>query len=509
MDFIMPVGMSRFFLFDGEKVSELVDNFSEEKLKKAIKTLLGIDVVEQLDEDLKTIINKNEVTKDIETNDNEVKKLQDQKTKLQFEINATQHILSTTKLKLNKKIKKLENHETLFLSNGGAMIGKQETAMQRRTTTEKKLKIVQSEIYEKLSGTAPFALILPLLENANKTAQIERDCEILGYEINGVEQLFKGQKVSSLLQKRFEAMKDNRNNLLQTVNLNTLSLSPAGRDRLVQLCNGFPQEELRSINNLIVKKNELQKRLQNSDDYLSVEVDQNKLNKIIEEMKNLNREITKHQLQLEQFEQDVVSKTQMLMTIDSMLDKLTAQLLSQYEANDNSIRLVKYALMAKAVLGQYGKKIQQIKVDSLSAKVTEKFRAIIGKQKLIHKIVFNSHDLSMELYDNKGNLFNRKQLSAGEQQLLATSIVWGIVECTGQEFPMIIDTPLARLDSTHREQFVDNYIPNAGKQIIIFSTDAEIVNGLEKRINKYVAKKYYLHYDEVTEATLVKEGYFA
>jgi DNA sulfur modification protein DndD len=48
MDYLMPNGLSRFFLFDGEKVSELVDDFSEDKLKQAVKTLLGIDVIEQL-----------------------------------------------------------------------------------------------------------------------------------------------------------------------------------------------------------------------------------------------------------------------------------------------------------------------------------------------------------------------------------------------------------------------------------------------------------------------------
>ena len=141
--------------------------------------------------------------------------------------------------------------------------------------------------------------------------------------------------------------------------------------------------------------------------------------------------------------------------------------------------------------------------------MTEKFRAIIGKRKLIQRIAFNPENLSMESFDENGNPFNRKQLSAGEQQLLSTAIVWGIVECTGQEFPMIIDTPLARLDSAHREQFVDNYIPNAGKQVIIFSTDAEITNGLEERMERFVAKKYLLHYDEATKSTLVKEGYFA
>ncbi len=350
---------------------------------------------------------------------------------------------------------------------------------------------------------------MPLLERASDTAKVERDCEILSHEINGVEQLFKGLEVPNELKKRFSEMKANRQRLLQNVNDNLLSLSPSGTDLLLRLCGSFPTDELDSLKKLLAQKNELQEQLQDSDDYLAVEVDQKKLNKLVEEMKTLNRDITKCQLQIEQLESDVASKTQTLTTVNLALDRLTAQLLLQYESNDNSVRLVKYSIMAKGVLGQYRQRIQRMKTDALSDKVTEKFRAIIGKRKLIQRIAFNSENLSMELFDENGNQFNRKQLSAGEQQLLSTAIVWGIVECTEQEFPMIIDTPLARLDSTHREQFVDNYIPNAGKQVIIFSTDAEITNGLEERIERFVAKKYLLHYDEASKSTLVKEGYFA
>ena len=246
MDFLMPIGMSRFFLFDGEKVSKLVDDFSEEKLKQAIKTLLGIDVIEQLDEDLKTIIGKNKIAKDIESNDNEVKMLQVQKNSLQSELNSAQCTISTLRLEIEQKTKRLEKCETLFSSSGGAMFEKQETTMQKRTSIEKKLRAVQSEIYEKLAGSAPLLLVLPLLERASETAKVERDCEILSHEINGVEQLFAGLEIPQSLQVRFEEMKANRQRLLQTVNENSLSLSPAGEDLLLRLCGTFPTDEKRA-----------------------------------------------------------------------------------------------------------------------------------------------------------------------------------------------------------------------------------------------------------------------
>jgi hypothetical protein len=33
---------------------------------------------------------------------------------------------------------------------------------------------------------------------------------------------------------------------------------------------------------------------------------------------------------------------------------------------------------------------------------------------------------------------------------------------------------MARLDATHRQHLVERYVPNAGHQVVIFSTDTEV-----------------------------------
>ncbi|MCL2249228.1 MAG: DNA sulfur modification protein DndD [Oscillospiraceae bacterium] len=508
MENLMPIGISRFFLFDGEKVAELVADSTEEKLTQAIKVLLGVNVVEQLEEDLTLIINKNKITKEIEANDAEVKHLQGQKDSLQAELNIIQHKTALLRNENEKKEKRLQTCETRFLSSGGAIFGKQETTLQKRINVEKELRVVQSDLHEKLSGAAPLLMVMDLLNCANDTAMLERDCEILNHEIEGVEHVIEGIDVPELLLHRFERMKESRQTLLNEITDNTLSISPAGRERLMQLCSSLSMNEFRNIESVIARKNELHEQLQESDNYLSVEIDEKKLKKLITEMKSLNRDMAKNQIQIELYEKDIASKEQALNNTILSLDRLTTDRLAQYAINDSSARLAKYSLMAKCILEQYSQKLQQMKTEKLSKKVTEKFHAIVGKRKLIGNILFNPNTLSMELYDDSGKPFSRNQLSAGEQQLLSTAIVWGIVEYTDLEFPMIIDTPLARLDSMHRELFAENYVPNAGKQVIIFSTDAEIVNGLEERLDRFIAAKYLLHYDETTKSTSIKEGYF-
>jgi DNA sulfur modification protein DndD len=72
----------------------------------------------------------------------------------------------------------------------------------------------------------------------------------------------------------------------------------------------------------------------------------------------------------------------------------------------------------------------------------------------------------------------------------------------------IIDTPLGRLDSKHRKFFVENYFPNAGHQVILLSTDEEIVGGYYNSLKNSIAQEYLVEYDEVAQSSVVSNGYF-
>ena len=100
------------------------------------------------------------------------------------------------------------------------------------------------------------------------------------------------------------------------------------------------------------------------------------------------------------------------------------------------------------------------------------------------------------------------RLSAGERQLLAISLLWGLARASGRPLPTIIDTPLGRLDSSHRRHMIDRYFPVASHQVILLSTDEEIdIESLE-RLLPYVGRRYYLQFDETSRSTMITEGYF-
>ena len=74
--------------------------------------------------------------------------------------------------------------------------------------------------------------------------------------------------------------------------------------------------------------------------------------------------------------------------------------------------------------------------------------------------------------------------------------------------PAIIDTPMGRLDSEHRNQLVERYFPHASHQVILLSTDTEIEVKYFEQLKPCVARAYHLNYDEAGRMTKVEEGYF-
>ena len=76
------------------------------------------------------------------------------------------------------------------------------------------------------------------------------------------------------------------------------------------------------------------------------------------------------------------------------------------------------------------------------------------------------------------------------------------------KLPIIIDTPLSRLDSKHRDNIVSSYFPNAGDQVVILSTDTEIDSDYYIKLKPYLSGAGRLVFDQNQESTLFQEGFF-
>lgn len=155
-----------------------------------------------------------------------------------------------------------------------------------------------------------------------------------------------------------------------------------------------------------------------------------------------------------------------------------------------------------------GENTIQRNLPAIEAAILNRFNQLIGKSSLIGKIGLDPKTLRLSVTGTDGTTLPIERLSAGERQLLATAVLWGISTVTGRSIPLVIDTPLGRLDGTHRRNLVENYFPNAAPQVIVLSTDEEIDAELLDLLDHAVGHRYTIRFDEARQGSVIESGYF-
>jgi DNA sulfur modification protein DndD len=188
--------------------------------------------------------------------------------------------------------------------------------------------------------------------------------------------------------------------------------------------------------------------------------------------------------------------------------QLIKQIAEKENANDDNARIVKYAAMSMEVLTEFKIRLQKEKVAKLSVTATKCFKELVQKDSLVSAINIDPTTLDVTILDLDGNELLKHQLSAGEQQMFAISIVWALALTSGYKAPVIIDTPMARLDSSHRANFLTKYLPAASSQVVVLSTDEEVYGRYLDLIRDNIADYYTLLYREEEQCTSIVHGYF-
>jgi DNA sulfur modification protein DndD len=158
------------------------------------------------------------------------------------------------------------------------------------------------------------------------------------------------------------------------------------------------------------------------------------------------------------------------------------------------------AARTQQVLDAYKSALTQRKLALLEQSLTSHFNQLCRKHTFVDHISVDPATFTLTL-QRAGHRFPRTQLSAGENQLLAIALLWALRELSGRATPVIIDTPLSRLDSEHRQSMLHDFLPHASHQVIVLATGAEIDGAALKRLAPVIARIYRMEYDPATGAT--------
>jgi DNA sulfur modification protein DndD len=192
------------------------------------------------------------------------------------------------------------------------------------------------------------------------------------------------------------------------------------------------------------------------------------------------------------------------------IERRLRQLSHVEAASEDEVRVVKAAGRVSSVMEEFKHRLLARKIHELERLITERFCHLARKRDFISRVLVHPETFELSLFDVDGLPVLRDRLSAGEQQLLAVAFLWALALASGRNLPVVIDTPLGRMDHEHRRNLVERYFPHASHQVILLSTDAEI----DERYREVLAdagaidREYIVRFDPKSRQSEITPGYF-
>lgn len=506
---ILPSALSSFFFFDGEKIAEMAVDSSNNQLKNAIRSMLGITVLDVLENDiLRNVkkINKEDIN---DKSSDMVQKLRDEKKQATIKLEEVDVEIEKLAQILVEDKDKLESLHQLYNAKGGNVVEKKQETMQRSAALKSEMMSEENILKDIASNELPLVLVSDLLNNIKLQATDEHNDMVMNEAVLQLDDIldefvneYQGDTKAS-----FDFIEYVKKRQQNTQDIPIYSLSDQALFQVNNLVEGLLDSSKIEVKRILVEKKKKQKQIGELDSYLSLDINEKELQEVYKSIKKAEEKLIRDQVKMSALEQKRSAVNSKVMTASSELNKYVEAYLASVESRDRTERAIKYSNIALSILDRYQVELQKRKTDILSETITSCYKKLANKKNLINKIVMEADTLAIRYLSEEGKEVTQDSLSAGEQQLMVISILWALAICSKKKLPVIIDTPLSRLDSLHRTALINTYFPNAGEQTIILSTDSEINSTYYDLMKENVGDEFTLKYDEKTKSTSIERGY--
>lgn len=489
---ILPPEVARYFFFDGERIHELAEwgIDDESALFQAVGDLLGLGVLEQLRLDLSRLMD------------------QDAKSKQGVEINADRLELARINAKAVHDAYRAAKAKTRRI--GGAL-DRARTAVKRlgalRSTeiaeAQERLGSLQAErkaLIEEFERSAHDILPLLCAKTLRQRFSKEISVRLRLEELEIVSTFFDKNKAAIKTAIKASRIANDTSDRIFSA-LKNLALGP--KVAAVPALLDISRSDATWMQRIIERElPELSERMENVrarivELFNEIEHTEDRLKRVpsgdpaaeaaLVELETQQRAFVEHEHELALLSQQAQDADKTLDSLEQMarLSRQEAFRAGRLAVRDKMMRNVLDALPALA------SRMQASKEERFASHLRSALKELWHKSGRLTNVVVSFSERRIELYDANGPL-HKADLSAGEQQLFAVAFIYALTQLSGSRMPLVIDTPLGRLDKEHRQRFIAGFLPSASHQVILLSTDTEIVGQLYDDIEPLLAKRYEL-----------------
>lgn len=513
---LFPAGLLHVLCFDAEDMNALVRAKNDEKLKKVVKRLLGLHLVEQLDNDLSYYLrntgggSKYDILKEeVITQQSYIDSLQDkvyEKRRLQEELELQEKDLIAKQSELERELS----------SQGGDYAARRPLIKERISQLDKEIDDLEAKLRDLSAGLLPFTFAPILSQKLHARLVSELDThrqriasDFLEEKISSISKrlkksdLWKKHSIDDSLSKEiireinhFLKLENEEND--SKVLLHELSENDVLKVQqwIQESSESIPELSLHISKDLRKKKEERAEHQEYlnrapSDEHLEPIFDkirevENTLTSVRKENKELTEEIGSIQFKLDQATREQESTVEKLQDIEKQTRKFST------------------AQRSKQVLEAYNQKLTQTQIEELCNQLIECFNRICDKEQLLSEAEIDPETFDVSLIDKQEEPISINEFSMGESQIYGLALLWALRNISGYDLPLLIDTPVARLDKVHQINFIHEFLPEVSDQVLLFATNVEMNSSIEKLLQPAASQSYELAFDEELGHTIVK-----
>ncbi len=520
-DFILPIEIAKFFLFDAEKIVSLAEansNTQRRQLSKAYSEVLGIQKYEDLKANLEE---KQDDYRKRSAKPEEKEELNQLHTDIENSIlKIEEHYSEIEELneERNEKEKESEDIQRRLIREGEKMTLNELNTIKEEQTRLEKTKIETQDKLKDFFDLIPFAFAGDVLMNISEQLTNERNLS---------EQKFKQEDVRDKVTQIRQEIEKNKKFLDYVLDVKTCDFYDEQIKQLVrkyffsdlpdipenlQILHDFSNTETNEFKQLVSSlKHSFKEKFSNLNkeySYLKNQLDS--INrKIRDAEKNAEDEyISDLRTKKGILDIRVLSITNEIGMINQKIgecnnlkktDKQRQELLRK--KIDDSSQYSKKANKTKHIINKlqiFIAKFKKEKKKSLEKKMLNGLTILLHKKDFIRRvevdISLTGDDIDIILFDFNNRMIDKGSLSMGERQMYASALLNALVDESDIEFPVFIDSPMQKFDEQHAENIIKYFYPNVSKQVVIFPLINKELNEKEyKQLQPKISRTYLIN----------------
>ena len=508
-----PSQLSDLFFFDGERIETLAQqDRCSDLIRTGLNSLLGLDLVSDLSRTLITLERKIK----LDNSGRNEKEIYDQLKKKSDELQAKRNELS-------KEIEESYSERELLQTNleaandslireGGDLFKNRDHLKAKQEFLTREISRIRNELVDLASTVLPLTL---LEDNIKKIEELSLS-SLSSTQREAVSDAITNFSLCVVKEMKQRDFSDAQIKVLEKIHSSYLELIKEKSENPEIHCSRESLYKFRTeINSLqssgmtsLVELTNIKNQLELIEKQISAIPAEDKVANFIEQVSSIESKLNQLNMRIEALALNSNSIDKEIASIELKIEE-TVNAISSSNADELLFKNMKEQLArGKKTLATFEEKIRNKHVTNLEKVIKECFESLLRKKGFLQSISISKRDYQMTINIIGGETVPSSKLSAGERQLLAVAVLWALAKLSGRQLPTVIDTPLGRLDSKHRKFFVENYFPQAGNQVILLSTDEEIVGNYYTSLKKSVSKEYLIEYNEVEQSSFVSSGYF-